>query len=142
MPQGATLQDMAGDYAAMIREEFGGPLDVIGVSTGGSIAQHFAVDYPELLRRLVIHSSAYTLSDEAKRLQLRVAQLADQRQWAQAYSVLLSTVLPRAGLKRHLTKPLLWLGARLMSLSAPKDPADLVITIEAEDQYRRPVLCQ
>ena len=59
MPHGATLQDMAGDYAAMFREEFGGPLDVIGVSTGGSIVQYLAADYPELVRRLVIHSSAY-----------------------------------------------------------------------------------
>jgi pimeloyl-ACP methyl ester carboxylesterase len=36
MPRGYTLKDMADDYAAMIREEFGGPLDVIGVSTGGA----------------------------------------------------------------------------------------------------------
>ncbi len=30
LPQGYTLADMAADYAAMIREEFGGPVDVIG----------------------------------------------------------------------------------------------------------------
>ncbi len=38
MPQGYTLKDMADDYAVMIREEFGGPVDVLGISTGGSIA--------------------------------------------------------------------------------------------------------
>lgn len=38
MPQGYTLGDMADDYAVMIREEFGGPVDVLGISTGGSIA--------------------------------------------------------------------------------------------------------
>ena len=60
LPQGYTLADMAGDYAAMIREEFGGPVDVIGISTGGSIVQPLAADHPDVVRRLVIHSSAYT----------------------------------------------------------------------------------
>jgi pimeloyl-ACP methyl ester carboxylesterase len=34
MPRGYTMKDMADDYARMIREEFGGPVDVIGISTG------------------------------------------------------------------------------------------------------------
>ena len=63
MPDGYSMQNMADDYATMIQEEFGEPVDVIGVSTGGSIAHHFAADHPDLVRRLIIHSSAYTLSD-------------------------------------------------------------------------------
>ena len=59
MSPGYTFNDMAADYAAMIREEFGGPMDVIGVSTGGSIVQHLAADHPDVVRRLVIHSSAH-----------------------------------------------------------------------------------
>ena len=35
LPAGYSLKDMADDYALMIREEFGGPVDVIGMSTGG-----------------------------------------------------------------------------------------------------------
>ena len=58
LPEGHSMKDMADDYAAMIREEFGGPVDVIGVSTGGSLAQHFAADHPDLVRRLVLHSTA------------------------------------------------------------------------------------
>ena len=34
LPDGYTLKDMSDDYATMIRDEFGGPVDVIGVSTG------------------------------------------------------------------------------------------------------------
>lgn len=135
LPQGYTLRDMADDYAAMIREEFRGPIDVIGLSTGGSIAQPFAADHPDLVRRLVIHSSAYTLSDRAKRLQLRVSELAQQGRWAQAYTVLFNTVLPRAGIKRLILKPLLWLGAQVMALDVPQDPTDVVVTIAAEDQF-------
>ena len=59
LPQGYKLKDMADDYAEMIEQEFDGPVDVIGTSTGGSICQQFAADHPGLVRRLVIHSSAY-----------------------------------------------------------------------------------
>jgi pimeloyl-ACP methyl ester carboxylesterase len=135
LPHGYTLKDMADDYAAMIREEFGGPVDVIGVSTGGSIIHHFAADHPDLVRRLVIHSSAYTLSGEAKRLQLQVGDLARQRQWRQAYTVLLGPVFRPAGAMKLLARPTVWLASMVMSWSAPKDPADLVVTVEAEDQF-------
>jgi pimeloyl-ACP methyl ester carboxylesterase len=135
LPRGYTLQDMAADYAAMIREEFGGPLDVIGVSTGGSIVQHFAVDHPELVRRLVIHSSAYVLSDSARQLQLQLGELAQRRQWVKVWALLMNLVLPQRGLKRILSRPLVWLFAPLLALTAPKDPTDLIVTIEAEDRF-------
>ena len=135
LPHGYTLQNMAGDYATMIRKEFGGPVDVIGVSTGGSIAQHFAADHPDLVRRLVIHSSAYTLSEDAKRLQLEWGHLARQGRWASAYVSMVNTALPRAGMMRRLAKPVFWLVAQLMSLGAPRDPTDLVVTVEAEDKF-------
>ena len=137
LPDGYSMGDMADDYAVMIREEFGGPIDLVGTSTGGSIAQHFAADHPELVRRLVIHSSAHTLGDAAKEAQMRVGHLARQREWRKAYAVLLRFITPRSGIKKHLAKPLVWLlplvGAML--LRTPEDPSDLVVTIEAEDQH-------
>jgi pimeloyl-ACP methyl ester carboxylesterase len=136
LPPGFTMRDMGDDYASMISEEFGEPVDVIGVSTGGSIAQHFAADHPGLVRRLVIHSSAYVLSDEAKRLQLRVRDLALERRWVTAYKVLLDAVVPRTGLAGMLRASIVWLGSLVMGLAgAPPDPSDLVVTIEAEDRH-------
>jgi len=122
---------MADDYAVMTREEFGGPVDVIGISTGGSIAQPFAADHPDLVRRLVIHSSAYTLNAAAKASQMEVGRLASQRRWREAWALLLGFTLP-PGL---LAGPQTWLSSLLLSLAPPKDPSDLVITIEAEDQF-------
>ena len=90
LPEGCSMKDMADDYTTMIGEEFGEAVDVIGVSTGSSIAQHFAADHPDLVRKLIIHSSAYTLSDWAKNLQMRIASLARQRQWRAAYTTQLS----------------------------------------------------
>ena len=135
LPPGYSLQDMADDYAGMIREEFGGPLDVLGVSTGGSIVQHFAADHPELVRRLVLHSAAYTLSDSARQLQLKLGEFAAQRQWIKAWALLMGAVLPQRGFKKILSRPLIWIFAPLMALGAPQDPGDLIITIEAEDRF-------
>jgi pimeloyl-ACP methyl ester carboxylesterase len=136
MPRGYTMKDMADDYASMIREEFGGPIDVIGVSTGGSIAQHFVANHPDLVRRLVIHSSAYALSEEARRLQTRVARLAHQRRWVKASAVMLRPLFPDQGLMKYLSAPIVWLASLLLGLlAAPKDPSDLVVTVEAEDTH-------
>ena len=135
LPPGYSLQDMADDYAGMIREEFGGPVDVLGVSTGGSIVQHFAADHPELVRRLVLHSAAYTLSDSARQLQLKLGEFAAQRQWIKAWALLMGAVLPQRGFKKILSRPLIWIFAPLMALGAPKDPNDVIITVEAEDRF-------
>lgn len=141
MPAGYSMQDMANDYATMIRNEFEGPVDVIGVSTGGSIAQHFAADHPDLVRKLVIHSSAYTLSDSTKRAQIRAGALARQRQWRAAYAAMFGPMFPYDGALRHFARPMTWLGAFMIEsalasvLGAPKDPSDFVVTIEAEDKH-------
>src|SRR5215475_5559861 len=52
---GCTMADIAADYAAAIKAEFKGQaVDVLGISTGGSIALQFAADHPELVHRLVV----------------------------------------------------------------------------------------
>jgi len=137
LPVGYTMQNMSDDYATMIKEEFGEPVDVIGVSTGGSIVQHFAADHPDLVRKLVIHSSAYTLSDAAKQVQMRVGHLARQRQWRAAYATLVSPMFPHSGAMGYAARPVVWL-ASLMGgkiFGAPEDPSDLVVTVEAEDKH-------
>jgi pimeloyl-ACP methyl ester carboxylesterase len=136
LPDGCSMKDFADDYAVMIEGEFDGPVDVLGVSTGGSIVQHFAADHPNLVRKLIIHSSAYTLSESAKILQLRVGHFASQRNWRAANVTMFSALLPNRGFMKYALKPVVWLGAMLMgTLDAPKDPNDLVVTIEAEDKH-------
>jgi pimeloyl-ACP methyl ester carboxylesterase len=128
MPEGYSMKDMADDYATMIQQEFGGPVDVIGLSSGGSIAQHFAADHPDLIRKLIIHSSAYTLSDFSKRVQMQVASLARQRKWRAAYVAQLSP-----GNKSRLV---VWIGSLMAVLfGVPENPSDLVVATEAEDKH-------
>lgn len=136
LPAGYSLANMADDYASMIREEFGGPVDVIGVSTGGSIAQHFAADHPDLVRRLVLHSAAHTLGDAGKAVQLRVSDLARQRRWQAAYTAMLGFIMPpRPGLKGYANRLAVGVGPFILARMPPKDPSDLIITVLAEDQH-------
>ena len=131
LPEGYSMQDIADDYATMIRQEWASPVDVIGTSTGGSIAQHFAADHPDLVRWLVIHSSAYTPGDAAKEVQLHIGRLARQEKWREASAALIGFIMPPGWFGRIATA----LGSLLMSLSAPKGPSDLCVTVEAEDRH-------
>ncbi len=134
---GCTLSDMAADYARMVKEEFGGPVDVIGLSTGGSIAQLYAAEHPDLLRRLILYSAACRLDGEGRRFQRREADLARQRKWGTIASESLSLMfLPRSGLGKIVTRPAAWaMGLFASRFGAPGNPTDFIVTVEAEDVF-------
>lgn len=131
LPQGMTIAEIAAEHAAAIKALDAGPVDVIGVSTGGSIAQQLAADHPETVRRLVLISTGCRLTPKTRRMQTLVAQhvRAGNPQRALA-SLAVGTVLPDA-------EPLARTIAPLMSAPARRigDMADLATTIEAEDQF-------
>jgi len=131
LPAGYSMQDMSNDYATMIRDELGGPVDVMGLSTGGPMAQHFAVDHPDLVRRLVLALTGYRLTERGAELQRRMGDLARQRKWRAAYSTIVGGMYPR-GIKKYLVKLFMWLFG---AIGAPADPADGLVEIEAEDKH-------
>ncbi len=136
MPKGYTLEDMADDYATLIRDEFKPPVDIIGVSTGGSIAQVFAARHPDLIRKLVIHSSAYKLSESARKLQKRIARQGSEGNWVGAYSWLFEGMLPKQYPQRLLLQLFFTFVAWSMGrFDRPKDASDLVVTVDAEDVF-------
>jgi len=133
LPQGYTTRDMANDYAEMIRNELDPPVDVIGLSTGGTIAQYFALDHPDLVNRLVLASTGYRLIETGKQLQRYVGDMARQRKWRKALPVMMQGLYPQGGgLKKHFFKFMMWIMA---TFAHPKDPSDVVVTIEAEDNH-------
>ena len=138
MAEGMTMTDIAAEYAAMIHEEFSGPVDVLGISTGGSLVQHFAADHPDLVNRLVIHSAAHTLNESAKRGQMQVAKLARRKQWRRAYAALMGVSLPENNVARLLYSAffavIALLGGRIFG-KPTEHPFDVAITIEAEDKH-------
>ncbi|MFP3880529.1 MAG: alpha/beta fold hydrolase [Dehalococcoidia bacterium] len=129
LPPRYSLSDMSDDYAVMIKNELGGAADIIGVSTGGAIAQHFAIDYPDLVRCLVLAMTGFRLTEEAKELQMRVAELARKGKRRAAFA-LLGTAVIRRGIAKHVFKWFMWLMGPLM---IPADPSDGIVEIEAED---------
>jgi pimeloyl-ACP methyl ester carboxylesterase len=131
LPKGYSLTDMSDDYAVMIENDVGDVPDIIGISTGGAIAQHFAVGHPDLVGRLVLAMTGFRLTPEAKDLQLRVADLARNGKRRTA-SVLLGTAVMRRGIAKHLFKPFMWLMGPVM---IPADPSDGIVEIEAEDRH-------
>jgi len=131
LPPGYSLKDMSDDYAVMIKNELGGVADIIGVSTGGAIAQHFAIDHPDLVRRLVLVMTGFRLTEESKELQRKVADLARKGNRRAAYA-LLATAIIRRGIGKHVFKWFMWL---LGPLSIPTDPSDGIVEIEADDRH-------
>ena len=58
LPRGYTTRDMAKDQAEAM-EQLGIPkADILGVSMGGMIAQHFAIEYPEKVNKLILTVTA------------------------------------------------------------------------------------
>jgi non-heme chloroperoxidase len=55
--EGYSAADFAGDVAAFIKEKKLGKVIVVGHSLGGMVAQHFALNYPQLTEAIVIMAS-------------------------------------------------------------------------------------
>ncbi len=134
LPPGMTMAMLAAEHAAALRAAFGGePVDVLGVSTGGSIAQQIAADHPDVVRRLVLQSTACRLGPHGRALQRRVATLLAAGKRRQALAVLGGSLVP----PRHgqlLAGALAWLVApRLFPVDADLD--DMATVLLAEDGF-------
>jgi pimeloyl-ACP methyl ester carboxylesterase len=126
VPAGHTTRDMADDYARWVGGRFDGPVDVIGFSTGGEVAQYFAADHGKLVRRLVLSDTGCRLGDEAKALLRAARDKAAQGRAAEAQADIANHIdFGRFG--QGLVK---LLGKRLMK--EPNDASDYIATIEAD----------
>jgi pimeloyl-ACP methyl ester carboxylesterase len=131
LPPGYSIKDMADDYAVMIEKDIKKPVDIMGVSTGGTIAQWFAAEHPGLVRRLVLASTGYRLNDKGKALQLRVAGLAREGKCRAASAALAEGL--GGGFFLPVAKTFMWLFAGV--LIPGNKTSDGVIEIEAEDAF-------
>jgi pimeloyl-ACP methyl ester carboxylesterase len=129
-----TMADLASHYATAIEDSFEGAINILGFSTGGSIAQQFAVDRPELVRRLVLAGTACRLGPVARDAQRRQAQFAAWGQYRRSLAALAPTITGSA-LGQRLAGTAMWLAAPLGGMGPNWDPSDLIATVEAEDAF-------
>jgi pimeloyl-ACP methyl ester carboxylesterase len=132
LPVGLTMPMLAAEHGQALRATFGGPVDVLGVSTGGSIAQQLCADQPDVVRRLVLISTGCRLGPSAQLAQRRVAARIRAGADRQALAVMGSELVPRWR-GRYLAAVLAArLGPRWFSAG---DLRDLATTIDAEDGF-------
>jgi len=131
LPPGMTMAALAAEHAQAMREAFDDPVDLMGASTGGSIAQQLAAEHPDVVRRLVLVSTGCRLGPNAKLLQRQIAARVRAGATRQALAVMAGALVPPA--LRLPAGCLGWLLApRWFSESGLQDMAT---TIEAEDAF-------
>jgi pimeloyl-ACP methyl ester carboxylesterase len=126
LPAGHTTRDMADDYASWIAGRFDGPVDVLGFSTGGEVAQYLAADHGELVRRLVLSDTGCRLGEDAK-VVLRAARDKAARGRAAEAQADIANHMDFGRFGQGVVK---LLGRRLMK--EPDDASDYIVTIEAD----------
>ncbi len=133
MPRGMTVAQLAAEQADAIRAGLAPPVDVIGMSTGGSIAQQLAADHPDVVRRLVLVSTACRLGAAGRVLQRRVAARIRAGAPRNALALLAADLVPPGG-GQALAAMLAWLLGPAF-VKHPYDLEDMATTIEAEDSF-------
>lgn len=132
LPAGYSIQDMSDDYATMVQNEIKTPIDLMGISTGGPIAQCFTADHPELVHRLVLAMTGYRLSDRGAKLQRKIIDTTRQKKWRAA------AVAMADGMTSGLLNPASQIGFWILGKSvfgATNNAADGLVELEAEDKF-------
>src|SRR4051794_10554545 len=128
-----SMAELAEEHADAIRSLGVGPVDVAGISTGGSIAQQLAADHPDVVDRLMLLATVCRLAPDGRALQRRVAARIRRGAPRQALAAMMAALVP-PGRGQLAAMALAWLaGPRLPD--AGDDLADMANTIDAEDAF-------
>ena len=130
LASGATMSDIAADYAAAIEDDIGGPVLLHGTSSGGSVALQLAIDRPELIQRLVLAAAACRLSPKGRQVQIEVARLTRAGDHRGTAALLFGTLAP--GPLRYVARGVGWV---MGGSFAVDDPSDMLTVIAAEDVF-------
>jgi pimeloyl-ACP methyl ester carboxylesterase len=121
-----TMAELAAHYAEAIDATFTGPVNVLGMSTGGSLALQLAADHPELIAHQVLGGTACTLGPIGKRAQ---RAYIDRARRGERPSPALAEMVTESMIGRALLKALGWLA------DGRKDHSDAATMLNAEDGF-------
>ena len=121
---GMTIAQLAGWHATALRERFGEPVDVMGISGGGVTALQMELDHPGTVRRLVLCVSASRVSAQGRRELLRIVELEGEGRSS-----------ARAGSRLMADGPLrlVLLAAFGLSPGRPRAPGEVALVHAAQD---------
>ena len=129
LPPHSSMADIAHDHADAFQTEFGAPVDLLGMSSGGSIALQVAADHPDVLRRLVLVSAGYRLGTAAREAQRHYVDAAAAGRRGAHH---LAPFKVESALGARLVAPLMWM---LDPLLRPPQVTDMVAFAHAEDTF-------
>jgi len=129
LPPGVTMAEIAAGHADAIKEISGEPVDVLGLSTGGSVALQLAADHPGVISRLVVAGAALRLGPLGRTAQ---AEFADRALGGRRALPPLASVLAEKRISQAALRGILWLAS-----PSPRryHPADTVAVLRAEDAF-------
>lgn len=134
LARGLSMAALTEQYADAIRAGFGGgPVDIAGVSTGGSIAQQLAASHPQLVRALVLLSTGCRLGPLGREGQRRAATRVRRGAHRQAWAVMGADLVPPH--RGQLAAAVLAAATGPHLFPHTRDLDDMATVIEAEDAF-------
>jgi pimeloyl-ACP methyl ester carboxylesterase len=129
LPEGFTTRDMANECASWLTHSFDGPVDLLGISTGGEVAQFVAADHPHLVKKVVVSDSAYALGEEARAL---LPSMIERARAGDAAGAMLDVA---KYLDMNAVQRLLLSVAGKKLIKEPADPNDFIVTLAADGSH-------
>lgn len=119
VPDGYTIREMANDAAFVIKQLQLHSVDVLGISQGGMVAQYLAIDYPQLVRKLVLGVTASRQNEIMKLVINHWIELARQREYQTFVMDMFEKMYSETYRKKH--RCLFSILSKIAKIKQPKD---------------------
>lgn len=130
LPRGYTAKDMSDDFAAMVRTDIGTPVHIMGMSSGGSSAMHFAVDHAELVNKLILAMTGYRLNANGMKVAGIWRDLALAGNWPALYQRM-GVDVAEGGTPEWVTRLMMRFFGKAL-LGQPKSGLDFAVVLESD----------
>lgn len=135
VPKNYTVEEIAKDIAFVMQMLHLENACVLGISQGGMIGQYLAINYPALVRKLVIGVSLSRNNDTVVQCVKKWVQMAEANEFEKLSIDILVKMYSDAYIKKYQ-----WLFPILSKMSKPKDPERFVSLAKSAltcDTYER-----
>jgi len=133
LPDNYAIDDATEQYGQIL-DEISTPVDILGISMGGFIAQELAARYPELVEQLVVTSSGTRVVDSGRPTVERWKAYAEKHRWFQIRSELATDLYSGSDWRRYLFPSTIQTAGRFV-FPRPAVPTDVSRSLDAILKY-------